>query len=389
MTQLIANTIAALLIRSGARAAIVPTLGLGAQLVTDDAPPGPTPTPPTFAVAPVASGLFDWGSTLSVTSGTVTGDGPITLAYQVQRLDPSGPTWSDVAGETAASYTVAAEADFPGGVRWKVTATNAAGSAVAYSNAISSPIAAAIAVAPALAWWVRDRGIDTAIGEPIEAWRCHNKAALDWTTTATSVRPLRTAGGVYFDGTDDHFRGGEPIGEILDDVATQLIGFDDVDVSAATTARTMFCAASNDSGTNTNQWSINYSRPDAPNASRQRFYIHGGSLSATVDLRDLSSLSADGYDLALRSQGRGVTNGTRVDRLITPLTQIGASVTRPSSVLVDYEYASLGARAVGIGPTISQYWMGTVRYLAVGSVHLSDAQVEAIRDALDAAGYLA
>lgn len=348
---------------------------------------GPTPTPPVNTVAPAISGTFDWGSTLTATPGTWTGADTVT--GQWQRLDPAGPAWSDITGETALTYVIDDELDFPGGLRYRETATNGSGSVSVNSAASSSPIAAAIAAAPQLAWWLRDRGLDAAVGAPIDAWRCHNKASLDWTTSSLSVRPTRLSTGVDFDGISHHFRGGEPIGQILDDVATQFIGFDGVDVSVSTTARTLFCAASTDSGTNTNQWSINYSRPDTPNATRQRFYIHGGSTSATVDLRDLSPVGADGYDLALRSQGRGVANGTRVDRMITPLTQIGASVTRPSSVLVDYEYTALGARAVGIGPTISQYWMGRVRYLAVGSVHLSDAQVEAIRDALDTAGYLA
>lgn len=342
--------------------------------------------PPVNTVAPAIAGLFDWGETLTVTPGTYTGAD--TVAGQWQRLDPSGPTWSDISGETATTYVIGDALDFPGGVRYRETATNGSGSVSVNSNTSSSPIAAAIAVKPANAWWLRNRGIDATTGDPIDEWRCHNRAALTWDTSSASVRPALLAGGVDFDGLTQHFRGGQPIGELLEGACTLLVGFDGVDTSALTSVRTMICAASDDSTASTRQISVHYSRPDSPNGTRQRVLMHGGTVSQMISLTSLSSEGADGYNIAVCSEGRGVSGGTRCEHLVDPLVQIGPAVLRPST-LHTYEYASLGARAVGIAPTISQYWQGVMRYLAISDEDSTDAELEAIRDALDAAGYLA
>jgi hypothetical protein len=86
-------------------------------------------TPPANTTAPVASGTGTVGLTLSVTNG-VWANGPTSFAYQWLR---GGAT---IASATAATYVLAA-ADSTTSVSCRVTATNAAGSTPATSNAIA------------------------------------------------------------------------------------------------------------------------------------------------------------------------------------------------------------------------------------------------------------
>ena len=46
---------------------------------------------------------------------------------------------------------------------------------------------------------------------------------------------------------------------------------------------------------------MNYSRPDSPNATRQRMYYQDGSTSQPIDLQALSLKGASGYNVAIRS----------------------------------------------------------------------------------------
>lgn len=92
------------------------------------------PLAPSNTVSPVASGTASVGATLSVTNGTWTNT-PLSYAYQWRRGGAA------ITGETASSYVVVS-ADQGLDVTCTVTATNASGSGVATSNAISIPPAA-------------------------------------------------------------------------------------------------------------------------------------------------------------------------------------------------------------------------------------------------------
>lgn len=81
--------------------------------------------------APVASGDLDIGDTVSVTTGTWTGNPTPVLTYQWEVSDGEG--WVDIEGET--SSTLELIADFVGeDVRCVVTGTNAVGTDSATSN---------------------------------------------------------------------------------------------------------------------------------------------------------------------------------------------------------------------------------------------------------------
>ncbi len=89
-----------------------------------------TPVAPTNTVAPVASGTATVGSTLSVTTGTWTGDATIVYTYQWQRAGVN------IGSATANTYLLVT-ADAGTSVRCVVTGTNGVGNASANSNAIS------------------------------------------------------------------------------------------------------------------------------------------------------------------------------------------------------------------------------------------------------------
>lgn len=95
---------------------------------------------PANTVLPSAVGLTRVGSTLAATVGTWTGS-PTGYTYQWQR-SPTGTVWTDIASATGQAYTLVT-ADLGNLVRVRVTASNSAGSASAFSSGLG-PIAAAI-----------------------------------------------------------------------------------------------------------------------------------------------------------------------------------------------------------------------------------------------------
>lgn len=90
---------------------------------------------PSNSVAPVVSGTTTVGQTLSCTTGTWSGEGTITYAYQ----------WFDdgvaISGATSSTYTLQA-AEEGGNITCRVTATDDNGSTAATSNSVG-PVAAA------------------------------------------------------------------------------------------------------------------------------------------------------------------------------------------------------------------------------------------------------
>ncbi len=91
---------------------------------------------PTSTVLPVISGTPAVGGTLTADTGTWAG-APTAFAYQWRRCDASGGACLDLAGATAATYTVAA-GDSRSTLRVLVIATSSVGS----GGAISAPTAA-------------------------------------------------------------------------------------------------------------------------------------------------------------------------------------------------------------------------------------------------------
>jgi fibronectin type 3 domain-containing protein len=95
------------------------------ELVVDVPPSGGTPAISGTAVA---------GETLTADPGSWSGTQPVTFAYQWRRCDTTGGSCADVADATEATY-VLSEADEDATIRVAVTASNAAGSQTASSDA--------------------------------------------------------------------------------------------------------------------------------------------------------------------------------------------------------------------------------------------------------------
>ncbi|MEP6892192.1 MAG: hypothetical protein ABI927_00305 [Gaiellaceae bacterium] len=93
-------------------------------------------TPPQNTALPTVSGTAAAGSTLSATSGSWSGDTPITFSYQWRRCDSNGSNCSSIGNATSSTYNVGSS-DVGFRLRTRVTATNGAGQASADSSATS------------------------------------------------------------------------------------------------------------------------------------------------------------------------------------------------------------------------------------------------------------
>lgn len=92
-------------------------------------------TAPTNRVLPTVSGAPRLGARLTGSAGTWSGSTPLQLKYQWQRCNWFGSGCVSIGGETRDSF-VPTFADLLWKVRLRVTASNGAGTAVAYSPAV-------------------------------------------------------------------------------------------------------------------------------------------------------------------------------------------------------------------------------------------------------------
>ncbi len=93
-------------------------------------------SPPQNTSVPSVSGATGVGQTLSATSGSWTGNTPITFSYQWRRCDTNGASCGSVGGATSSTYNLA-NGDVGFRLRARVTATNGDGQASADSAATS------------------------------------------------------------------------------------------------------------------------------------------------------------------------------------------------------------------------------------------------------------
>lgn len=98
-------------------------------------PTCPIPAAPSNSAAPSISGTTAYGSTLTASNGTWSGN-PTGYTYQWQRASTSTGTYSNISGATSQTYSVAT-ADIGNYLKVSVTATNAGGSNSALSSASS------------------------------------------------------------------------------------------------------------------------------------------------------------------------------------------------------------------------------------------------------------
>ena len=105
---------------------------------------------PVLSAAPSVSGLVQQGQKLAATTGTWSGTGAISYAYQWYRCDTAGAHCSSVHGATLATYTLVA-ADAGTTIGLTVRATDSTGTARAYAGLVGTVAARAAplhAIAP-------------------------------------------------------------------------------------------------------------------------------------------------------------------------------------------------------------------------------------------------
>jgi Concanavalin A-like lectin/glucanases superfamily len=96
--------------------------------------------PPSNTASPTISGTAQQGQTLTGTAGTWSGTDPISYAYRWRSCDSTGVSCTDISGATGLSYTLTSS-DGGKTIRFRVTATNVAGSTTADSAATAAVVA--------------------------------------------------------------------------------------------------------------------------------------------------------------------------------------------------------------------------------------------------------
>ena len=134
------------------------------------APAPPTPqagaTAPSLGTAPAVSGTPQQGQTLTASTGTWNGTAPMTYAYQWFYCDQTGGNCAPIVGYTQSTYKPVVY-DVGGRNKVRVTATNGAGSAQAYSALTAVVTAAPEATRPVNTTSPDDRGHAAGRQEPL------------------------------------------------------------------------------------------------------------------------------------------------------------------------------------------------------------------------------
>jgi Ca2+-binding RTX toxin-like protein len=100
----------------------------------------PSATRPSVITSPSFNGVLAKGKTLQANHGTWSGTTPMTFLYEWQRCPATGSACTSIPSATRPSYTLAT-ADVGKRIRLVITASNSAGSTLAFSP-ISSKVAA-------------------------------------------------------------------------------------------------------------------------------------------------------------------------------------------------------------------------------------------------------
>ena len=145
---------------------------------------------PANTARPTLSGTPSTGQTLTASTGMWTGTQPLAYTYQWQRCDSSAGNCAPIAGATAATYATSL-ADLGFTLRANVTASNAAGSASAQSDAsgvVGGPAGSAQPPAPG-PWVLKFADDFNGSGLDLAKWRPNWLAGSDTAVT----KPVNSA----------------------------------------------------------------------------------------------------------------------------------------------------------------------------------------------------
>ena len=145
--------------------ALALAVALAATGTAGAAPQRAAATAPSVTTEPAIAGAAQTGSTLTATTGSWTGDTPITYSFTWLRCNGSGNACAAVAGATSQTYLLVA-GDLAATLRVSVVAVNAAGAGggVSTPSAVvaSAPSAPTSSVAPAVSGSARQGQVLTA-----------------------------------------------------------------------------------------------------------------------------------------------------------------------------------------------------------------------------------
>jgi len=329
-------------------------------------------------VAPVVSGTVKIGQTLTTTNGTWAG-GPGSYTYQWKR------DGVDIVGATSSTYVVTGLDVGPLITCDVVAYVGLVASTPASSNSISSVWRNIIVAKP-----------NVVIYDSKDPYCNNNTATLGAIVQINSIRgtvigtqPTASSrgyvyydGSIFLDGVDDFY--------ILDTHAskfnslnTYIVGFANPE-NTTTAVRTLLSAGQTDSGGSTKQLNFNFSRQGAVNSSRMRKLYADDSTLVQVTL---TSKTTPPFNFVARTYN-APSYDFRVDDLLNPLVQIDVTQTRPVVASPAYTWATLGARRIGLSPTVSQYWQGYLKHFAFDNSTWTDGEVEIYRLCASAAGVL-
>lgn len=352
----------------GARRGVITRVGRMVELAG-----GVMVSAPFNTTLPVISGVVKGGALLTCSEGSWD-NAPASFDYQ----------WYEdgvpILGASSSTMVVAPSM-IPALITCQVTATNDGGSSAASALAVSSSLRPLFVLDPDVRLWSHEQGISTPVGDPVAAW-----LSVDGVHTLiqgqTTRQPLRRAGDLYLDGLDDALYG-DAQAALFNAAYSVLVGVSDLPTS--NDVRALFSSATNAVSTGSRRISlVNLSLGTAPSLGRMRYLLGGNSSAAQVDLTGLYALGASHlYNLAFRTVSPG-TGDAEALRLIDPVTSLDTK-SWPSVGMANDLFA-FGAQRLNSSFAPSNHFQGSVRYLAIFSRRLLDAELVTARAALVAEG---
>ena len=325
---------------------------------------------PVNTVAPVASGVVRIGEVLSCTTGTWTGTPTPTITYQWRR------DGVDIGGATSSSHTVV-DLDMATELDCVATATNVAGADSEPSNTLASPWQPILVARPGVLIW---DGLDpqcyggTSVSAPVEDLFTVDGIALG-TQALTAAQGTRLSGALELDGGDDHYPCDAHAG-LVDLAHTLIVGWS---TPSASGTRSLVSAALATSTSSARQIRLSYAQTGT--AGARRVYYHDGATSINLAL---TTLGATDENIVTRSAAPGgAAAAAHLDATLTAIS----SGSRPGGAN-SHSLLTIGAVRYGAVPTVTGYWGGSLRHLALHDEAWDDTDALLYRTCALAAGVM-
>ena len=332
---------------------------------------------PVIVVDPVISGSVILGEMLTTTNG-VWSNSPSSYSYQWQR------DGIDISGATSSNYTVVGD-DVRAEITCDVVATNGSGSSTpATSNTLTNPLKGIFDIAANAKIFVYDQGLTDSVGSPVSAWTAIDDSC-DLTQATSSKRPLRQSDGIQFDGIDDMLIGDSTATAFVNSDFTAFHGVSNVPTSNNT--RQLWGAYADGISTIVrNCTHVNFSMGTSASLTRMRFLTADSSVAVQVALTSFYDGSGTStYRFIARTEAPGLGDSETLTMADPPV--LLDSAARPGT-MTPQDICAVGAQRLTSATAGASFWKGKIQFLVFIDEALSDVNMDAVRDILDAAGYV-